>query len=53
MMSEPEFIPHWLNSYQWEYWEIPNPDFITAEIVDEVMDLLDKKITVLKNEIPF
>ncbi len=48
MMSEKEFIPEWLNTYQWEYWEVPNPDSITQEILEGVIALLSKNIETLK-----
>lgn len=48
MMSEREFIPPWLNTYEWEYWEVPNPDVISPNLADEIIELLDKKITILK-----
>ncbi len=52
MMSEKEFIPEWLAQYESEYWQIPNPDIVTPDIADTVIDLLDKKIAILKNETP-
>ncbi len=45
MMSEPEFIPEWIKSYPYEYWEIPNPEVHTPEILENVYNLLYKKIT--------
>lgn len=44
MMSEPEFIPEWLLSYKYEFWEVPNPTHHTEKIVEDTHALLYEKI---------
>ncbi len=45
VMTEKEDIPEWLQDYDYEYWEIPNPDPVTKEIAEEEFLLLKHKIT--------
>jgi protein-tyrosine-phosphatase len=51
MMSEKEYIPEWLDNYEWEYWEIPNPNFITKDLADEIIEMLANKIAILKKDL--
>lgn len=51
MMSEKEYIPEWLQSYSYEYWEVPNPDSITKRDAEEVIALLQEKIVQLKKKL--
>ena len=46
-MSEPEYIPEWLKSYDYEFWKVPNPTSLTKKIVEETYDLLSKNISEL------
>lgn len=51
VMSEKEYIPTWLHFYAYEYWEIPNPDIISDEDIENVIKLLSEKIVHLKKDI--
>jgi len=44
VMTEKEFIPEWLKKYNYEYWEIPNPDIVTIEVTEREFILLKDKI---------
>lgn len=43
VMAE-EAIPEWLKKYDYEYWEVFNPSFVTAEITEKAVVLLKDKI---------
>jgi len=44
IMTEKEDIPKWLQKYEYEYWEIPNPDPVTREVAEREFTLLKAKI---------
>lgn len=44
VMTEKKDIPDWLKKYNYEYWEIPNPDPATKEVAEELFLLLKNKI---------
>ena len=45
VMAEREFIPDWLNKYDYEYWEnIPNPDSHTVEFMISAVKLIREKV---------
>ena len=45
VMVEKEFIPDWLNKYDYEYWEnIPNPDSYTVEFMIVAVKLIREKV---------
>lgn len=48
VMSEIEYTPKWLQEKEYERWEVPNPDFVTQEIVEEVINMISVKIDKLK-----
>jgi len=45
IMTEKEDIPEWLQKYEYEYWEVPNPDPVTKEVAEKEFDLLKYKIS--------
>jgi len=47
VMAGKEDIPEWLQKYDYEYWEIPNPDPVTKEVAEEEFALLKAKISQL------
>lgn len=51
VMSEKEYIPTWLHFYPYEHWNIPNPDIISDEDIENVIKLLSEKIDQLKKDI--
>jgi len=44
IMLEKEFIPEWLNNYKYEYWEIPNPEVHTSQIIEDIIKLIKGKV---------
>jgi len=45
VMAEKEFIPEWLNKYEYEYWEgIPNPEVHTVEVIRGIGKLIREKV---------
>jgi protein-tyrosine-phosphatase len=44
VMTEKESVPDWLKEYNYEYWEMPNPEIVTAEITEKEFQLLKNKI---------
>ncbi len=44
IMTEKESIPVWLKGYSYEYWEMPNPEIVTAETTERELVLLKDKI---------
>lgn len=46
VMAEREYVPDWLNKFQYEHWEIPNPEYVDGKVAKEIVDLI--KIKVLK-----
>lgn len=51
MMSEKEFIPEWLKHYEYEYWDIENPEILTQQKIESVYQLLKQKVTHLISEL--
>ncbi len=49
MMAERDLIPEWLNKYEYEYWEVPNPTVVTSEIARSTIELLREKVRGLVN----
>jgi protein-tyrosine-phosphatase len=47
VMSEREFIPDWLNKYNFEYWDIPNPPVITSAVAKNVIEIIKSKILIV------
>ncbi len=47
VMSEREFIPDWLNKYNFEYWDIPNPPVITSAVAKNVIEMIKSKILIV------
>jgi hypothetical protein len=43
-MAEKEYLPSWLGKYKYEYWEIPNPDVYTSNIVEDIILLIRGKV---------
>lgn len=43
-MIEKEFIPEWLKNYQYESWEIPNPEVHTSKIIENIIKLIKEKV---------
>lgn len=50
VMAEREYIPEWLNKYQYEYWEINYPKTITNEYTKILIETLKEKVTKLLKE---
>ncbi len=50
VMAEKESILPWLMSYDYEYWEVPNEDADTADIVEDIILILRDKINALQKE---
>lgn len=48
VMTEKEDIPKWLTHYTYEYWTVPNPEFVTKEIFEKTYNLLYSKISSLE-----
>ena len=44
VMLEKEYIPEWLGKYECEYWEIPNPEVHTSEIINTIIELIKGRI---------
>ncbi|HAQ02736.1 TPA: hypothetical protein DEP30_03185 [Candidatus Nomurabacteria bacterium] len=44
VMAEREFIPDWLKNYEYEYWDIPNPEVHVSEEVEEIIKLIREKV---------
>lgn len=49
VMSEEEYTPDWLSDREDERWEVPNPEILNEEIVENIINILSKKIEELKN----
>ncbi len=49
VMTEKEDIPEWLNGYNYEYWEVPNPAPVTKDVAEDLYVLLKNKILELNN----
>ena len=49
VMAEREFIPEWFHKYEYEYWDIPNPEVHTIEIVEDVIKIIREKVLKLIN----
>ena len=47
VITEKEDIPEWLEKYDYEYWDIPNPDPVTKEVAEKIFVLLKDKINQL------
>jgi protein-tyrosine-phosphatase len=50
VMSEKEFVPKWLEEYPYEYWDIPNPDTVTAEYARDIIEKIKGKVAALVAE---
>jgi hypothetical protein len=50
-MAEKEFIPDWLEKYEYEYWEISNPEVHVDKEIEEIVKLIKEKVLKLINEI--
>ena len=50
VMVEKEYIPEWLKKYEFEYWEIPNPEVHTIPVIEEIVELVKGKVEKLINE---
>lgn len=49
VMAEKEYIPEWLKSYEYEYWDVPQPNPPVVDIsVQEVINLIKTKLAFLK-----
>jgi protein-tyrosine-phosphatase len=45
VMTEREFIPEWLNKFNYEYWEgVPNPKSIDEELAEIIIELIKGKV---------
>ena len=44
VMTEREFIPDWLNKYDYEYWEVENPEVHTIAIIEPIVQLLKENV---------
>jgi protein-tyrosine-phosphatase len=50
VMAEKEFIPNWLEKYEYEYWEnIPNPEAHTVLFMEGAIKLIRGKVLELIN----
>ena len=49
VMTEREFIPKWLNKYNYEYWDIENPEAHEVEVISRIVSLLREKVLKLIN----
>ena len=47
VMAEREFIPEWLEKYQYEYWEVQNPEVHTLKFVEDNVKLIREKVLTL------
>jgi protein-tyrosine-phosphatase len=47
VMTYKEYIPEWLKKYEYEYWEVPDPEIITCEIANDIIKILKEKVTKL------
>lgn len=50
VMAEKEFIPDWLQKYEYEYWEIPNPEVHVSQEIQEIVKLIREKVLKLINQ---
>ncbi|MEI7765568.1 MAG: low molecular weight phosphatase family protein [bacterium] len=50
VMAEKEYLPSYLSKYKYDYWEIPNPDFVTEKIAEDVISLIKEKVLELINK---
>lgn len=44
VMVEREYIPSWLDKYEYEYWEIPNPEVHISKEIEEIVKLIKDKV---------
>jgi len=51
VMSESKYEPDWLLDKRFERWEIPNPEIVTQDITEKIIDLLTEKIEDLKKRL--
>jgi protein-tyrosine-phosphatase len=47
VMTEREDIPEWLQKFEYEYWEVPNPDPVTREVAEAEFILIKTKVAEL------
>ena len=48
VMTEKEDIPEWLKEYPYEWWDVPNPESVPAQVAEELFVLLKEKIDHLR-----
>jgi len=44
VMAEKEYIPEWLKKYNYEYWEVPNPEVHVTEEISDIIKLIKEKV---------
>jgi len=44
VMAEREYIPDWLEKYEYEYWEIENPEVYFSEEIERIVKLIKEKV---------
>lgn len=44
VMAEREFIPDWLEKYEYEYWKIENPEVYFSEEIERIVKLIKDKV---------
>jgi len=44
VMSGKEYIPDWLEKYQYEYWEIINPNYFGSKIAVDIIESIKEKV---------
>jgi protein-tyrosine-phosphatase len=44
VFTEKEFIPDWLGKYEYEYWEVPNPEVHTIENIGEIIQIIKNNV---------
>lgn len=49
ILAEKEFVPDWLAKYNYDRWEIPNPEFVPDDNGRSIIELLSNKINTLKD----
>ncbi len=50
VMAEKEYLLSYLSKYKYDYWEIPNPDFVTEKIAKDIIALIQDKVLELINK---
>lgn len=44
VMTEREYVPEWLHKFQYDYWDIPNPEVHTKQGIEEIVKLIREKV---------